>query len=411
MNSKILLILFLGIFIAGSVSALSSVYTDFSDGTHSATITDGNSISFNADFGTVDRPMAITSKLFDSNDNVVYVFVDKSVSDYTFSNTYSVTKTVYLSPGSYRILSTITDKSGYSTGDTLSLTVNPVVNPPPVNHPPVITSVPVTQVNENTLYNYQMTATDADNDTLTYSLVTAPSWLSINSATGLISGTSPSVNSDTNYDIQARVSDGTNSVTQEYTLTVLNVPSNNTSIVITSPPVTLTNEKLEYDYQVIASGGNGNALVYSLVTAPSWLSINSATGFISGIAPVVNADTDYNVTVQVSDGTNTVTQTYILTVRNVPSGGFGGGGVFVTGNLVPLSQTTKSSSVYNPAAATTITSQKSSGSLVSSLTIVCIAIGVASVILLVVIFLIFNQGQVASVLPAGRSLTSNERFY
>ena len=86
-----------------------------------------------------------------------------------------------------------------------------------------ITSAPITQVNENTNYAYQVTATDADGNTLTYSLTQAPSWLSINSQTGLISGTAPLVSANSNFSIIISVSDGATSVTQTYVLTVNNI--------------------------------------------------------------------------------------------------------------------------------------------------------------------------------------------
>jgi hypothetical protein len=98
-------------------------------------------------------------------------------------------------------------------------------NPIPPNYPPEITSTPTTtQVNEGDTYSYDVNATDIDGDTLTYSLPLFPSWLSINSSTGLISGVAPQVDSDTPYDIEVGVSDGINPiVTQNYTLTVKNV--------------------------------------------------------------------------------------------------------------------------------------------------------------------------------------------
>ncbi|MCH8904965.1 MAG: putative Ig domain-containing protein, partial [Bacteroidetes bacterium] len=59
-----------------------------------------------------------------------------------------------------------------------------------------------------TVYSYQVFATDADNDVLSYSLSSSsPSWLSINVNTGLISGTSPSVTQDTQYVITVQVDD------------------------------------------------------------------------------------------------------------------------------------------------------------------------------------------------------------
>jgi len=98
-------------------------------------------------------------------------------------------------------------------------------DPEPINYAPEITSTPTTtQVDEGNSYNYDVDATDADGDKLTYSLPIAPNWLSINSNTGMISGTAPQVDSDTPCDIEVGVSDGVNpTATQNYTLTVKNI--------------------------------------------------------------------------------------------------------------------------------------------------------------------------------------------
>ncbi len=95
--------------------------------------------------------------------------------------------------------------------------------PEPQNSPPVITSNPVTQINENQAYNYQVRAEDPDNDELTYSLLKKPSWITISNS-GLISGTSPEVSEDINYVVEVNVSDGKDSDTQDFNLTVKDIP-------------------------------------------------------------------------------------------------------------------------------------------------------------------------------------------
>ena len=55
---------------------------------------------------------------------------------------------------------------------------------------PTITSTPVTSATEDAAYSYDVNATDPDvGDTLTYSLTTAPTGMTINATTGLISWT------------------------------------------------------------------------------------------------------------------------------------------------------------------------------------------------------------------------------
>jgi len=93
-----------------------------------------------------------------------------------------------------------------------------------VNNPPVITSAPITEVNENEFYEYQVVAVDVDNDTLTYSLLVASEWLSINSQTGLITGIAPEIDEDTYFNISIVVSDRIDNDTQSYILKVRYVP-------------------------------------------------------------------------------------------------------------------------------------------------------------------------------------------
>src|SRR5207302_2487672 len=63
-----------------------------------------------------------------------------------------------------------------------------VVAPPP-NRPPVFTSVPVVQGQVHAAYTYDADATDADGDSLTFSVVAGPQGLSVNSASGGVSWT------------------------------------------------------------------------------------------------------------------------------------------------------------------------------------------------------------------------------
>ena len=63
------------------------------------------------------------------------------------------------------------------------------VCPGRVNHPPSITSTPETVAVINKVYQYQVTASDADGDQLSYHLVQAPAGMSIDLNTGLIAWT------------------------------------------------------------------------------------------------------------------------------------------------------------------------------------------------------------------------------
>ena len=88
------------------------------------------------------------------------------------------------------------------------------------NYAPVITSFPDTVAIPDSLYKYQVIAEDRDADTLTYRLITALDFLSIDSTSGLIQGT-PDISDVGDHDITVEVDDGNGGLaTQSYALTV-----------------------------------------------------------------------------------------------------------------------------------------------------------------------------------------------
>lgn len=96
---------------------------------------------------------------------------------------------------------------------------------PPVNMPPSITSTPVTTATEEVLYTYDVEATDPDpGDVLTYSLDTAPSGMTIDPTTGLISWTPTNEQAAQTVDVIVRVTDSAGAFnTQPYSIYVVNV--------------------------------------------------------------------------------------------------------------------------------------------------------------------------------------------
>jgi len=85
---------------------------------------------------------------------------------------------------------------------------------------PSITSTPPTTATEGSLYNYTVTASDADGDALTYTLDVAPAGMSLNASNGLIAWTPSSVQ----VGLQAVTARATDSgglfATQSFTITV-----------------------------------------------------------------------------------------------------------------------------------------------------------------------------------------------
>lgn len=91
------------------------------------------------------------------------------------------------------------------------------------NHMPVISSAPKKGLNVGEDYSYQIVASDADGDALTYSLQTPPEGMTINASTGSIQWTAPVTGGSFSFVIV--VSDGKTNATQLVSLTVCPPPS------------------------------------------------------------------------------------------------------------------------------------------------------------------------------------------
>ncbi|MBU2616854.1 MAG: hypothetical protein KKB79_02630 [Nanoarchaeota archaeon] len=107
----------------------------------------------------------------------------------------------------------------------------PAQTPPPkqepINHPPKITSTPITQVEENSTYQYRIQSNDPDGDILNYRLIDSPNWLSVTN--DRISGTAPEVEVNTLLHVKVRVSDSRGGTAdQAYNLLIENTKNTRT---------------------------------------------------------------------------------------------------------------------------------------------------------------------------------------
>jgi len=86
-----------------------------------------------------------------------------------------------------------------------SITVSAAIAP---NSPPVISGNPATSINVNNAYSFTPTASDADNNTLTFSVTGLPLWGTFDDVTGHISGTPGDSDVGVYPGIRISVSDG-----------------------------------------------------------------------------------------------------------------------------------------------------------------------------------------------------------
>jgi len=189
------------------------------------------------------------------------------------------------------------------------------------NQPPVITSIPNQSNTEGDVVSLQVNATDPENGVLTYSASSLPTGLSINSSTGLISGTI-SVGAETSspYITTITVTDDGSPIGSSQILVTWNVsaPAVNQPPIVTTIPTQTNDESDVVSLQVSATDPDGNNLSYSATGLPSGLSINSATGLISGtISAGAATSSPYTTTVTVTDDGSPIESTDEVFTWNV----------------------------------------------------------------------------------------------
>ncbi len=132
-------------------------------------------------------------------------------------NTFSWTPN-FNQAGTYQVTVFARDPFGAFDRETVTITVIDVVPPVAVgNQPPVFVSTPVTVADLNVQYRYDADAVDPDNDALVFSLERAPSGMTINPVTGLVTWI-PSSSQEGRHEIVIAVTDGRFVVRQRYTL-------------------------------------------------------------------------------------------------------------------------------------------------------------------------------------------------
>lgn len=201
----------------------------------------------------------------------------------------------------------VEDGRGGQAVQTLNVPVNYQAN-----DAPVITSTPTYAAQLDAQYSYQVTATDAEGDDISYSLTVNPEGASMNDS-GLVSWTpaADQVGAAHSFKVIAQDALGGQSI-QTFQVAVNSVPSGNELPKIVSSPVAPAIADVPYEYQVIAKDANSDALTYELITAPTGMTID-ANGLIKWQATLVQ-EGQHAVTVRASDQGGYTQQSYVLPV-------------------------------------------------------------------------------------------------
>jgi len=155
----------------------------------------------------------------------------------------------------------------------------------------VITSgAPTTTVNEYVPYYYNGTADEAG----TWSIVTVHSWMSLNTATGKVTGT-PDYSDVAVETVSLRITNLNGTAYLNWTLTVANVVPVWIDVVSNPTPMIPMLDEWSYDFNC---SNEGLGVIYSVVCSTGDFSIDSNTGVFSGKP---SYDQDVTVTVTADD--------------------------------------------------------------------------------------------------------------
>lgn len=183
------------------------------------------------------------------------------------------------------------------------------------NTPPSISSTPPFTAATHQLYQYQVVATDADGDPLTYHISdAAPAGMQFD-INGMLTWIPDEHHADQSFPVELRVQDDRGGYsTQSFSIAV-NVPVEPNQLPrIDSSPASPATVGEEYRYQVIAVDPDSDPLTYQLIDTDIAGLTLSPTGELTW-TPTPSQVGEYPITIRVSDGKAAVTQSYTLAVR------------------------------------------------------------------------------------------------
>jgi len=217
--------------------------TSGSAGSKVDTSTNGDTTAFSRDTDTANIIITAVNDAPTAADKTVTIAEDTSVSSelsasdieadsltYSLVNDANKGSAIISNAGDF----TYTPNADFNGTDSFTYKVNDgtvdsniatvTVTVTAVNDTPLISGVAATSVNEDSSYTFTPTASDIENDTLTFFITNKPSWADFDSSTGQLSGTPTNSDVGTTDEIIISVNDGELSADlQAFNLSINNV--------------------------------------------------------------------------------------------------------------------------------------------------------------------------------------------
>ncbi|MCU0756987.1 MAG: putative Ig domain-containing protein, partial [Xanthomonadales bacterium] len=196
--------------------------------------------------------------------------------------------------GSFRFTITVRSLTGRAGMQTWNVLVGPATAP---NTAPVITSSPALRASVGESWSYLIAAEDAEGHALSYALVSGPSGMSLDTATGHASWTPSAAGSAS---VEMRVTDERGaSTTQSFQIQVTSTP--NRAPIFDSAPQGIAYVGEEWRYAVQVSDPDGDPVHLGLNAAPVALQFDAAGRLLRYTPAAADIGTQF-IELEASDG-------------------------------------------------------------------------------------------------------------
>ena len=246
-----------------------------------------------------------------NSDNVLTLIAPTLPAGLTFTDNGGGSGTLSGIPttvGNNAVVLDVADNLGASAQQSFTIVVEAA------NVAPTFTSTGITTATEDVMYQYSVTATDADGDYMYFETPKKPSWL-IFTTTG--NGTAKLYGTPDYYDeganrVKIVVSDGEGFTTQSFTITV---NAANDPPEFKSTGILIATVEEIYNYEITVFDEEGDDLEFNAIL-PEWLQLNNnfdGSALLSGIPSSGDIGT-LNMSITVDDGELFADQTFDINV-------------------------------------------------------------------------------------------------
>jgi hypothetical protein len=251
------------------------------------------------------QSLSFTVSATDADGDPITYSVQNSPTEATFVNQIFTWTPTSGQAGIY-LVRFIADDGQSQASQTVIITVNSV------NRPPVLAAIGNKSVDEGQSLSFTVSATDADNDLVAYSVQNLPTGASF--ANRVFTWT-PNYSQAGTYSVIFSASDGTASDSQTITITVNSVNLNQPPVLAAIRNKTIYEGRI-LSFTVSATDADNDPITYSIQNLPSGASFSN--GVFTWTPNYSQAGT-YSVIFSASDGQAQTSQTVVITVKKTPS--------------------------------------------------------------------------------------------